>query len=119
VSRVVRLLETSSDTPERSLDVLEIGQLGDLREIADVGLTLVEAKQLLSRAQQAVIAVPAQDHAGRRPTCSSSGGETVPNLRWNSPLVRGLVDSKTFVATYRFCSTPMLGTVSSASSRTC
>jgi hypothetical protein len=71
---VVRLVETRPDGPERSLDVLELGQLRDLRDIADVGLTLAEARQLLSRVQQAVIVAQAQDHAVHRPICSSCGG---------------------------------------------
>ena len=46
---VVRLIETRADGPERSLDVLELGQLRDLGDIADLGLALAEARQLLSR----------------------------------------------------------------------
>jgi hypothetical protein len=41
---VVRLVETRPDGPERSLDVLELGQLRDLGDIADLGLTLAEAR---------------------------------------------------------------------------
>ena len=35
MSWVVRLVETRPDGPERSLDVLEFGQLPDLGDIAD------------------------------------------------------------------------------------
>jgi hypothetical protein len=71
---VVRLVEMRPDGPERSVDVLELGQLRDLGDIADLGLTLAEARQLLSRLQQAVIAGQSQAHAVHRPTCSSCGG---------------------------------------------
>ena len=71
---VVRLVETRPDGPERSLDVLELGQLRDLGDIADLGLTLAEAKQFLSRLQQAVIAAQSLAQAVHRPTCSSCGG---------------------------------------------
>jgi hypothetical protein len=71
---VVRLVETSAEAPARSLDVLELGQLRGVGDIADLGLTLIEARQLLSRVQQAVIAAQAQDHALRRPSCWSCGG---------------------------------------------
>jgi len=68
------LVETRPAGPERSLDVLELGQLRDLRDIADLGMTSAEARQLLSRVQQAVIAAQSQAHAVHRPTCSSCGG---------------------------------------------
>src|SRR6185437_9035949 len=43
------------------------------RGIADLGLTLPEAKQLLACVQQAVVAVQARDHATLRPECASCG----------------------------------------------
>ena len=63
-----------TDRPERNLDVLELGQLRDLRDIADLGRTSAKARQLLSRVPQAVIAAQAQGHAVHRPACSSCGG---------------------------------------------
>lgn len=65
------MVETSSDSPERSLDVLELGQFSDLGDIAGLSLTLVETRHLLSRVRQAVIAAQAQDHPVRRPSRSS------------------------------------------------
>jgi hypothetical protein len=47
MGRVVRLVEVGTEQPGRSVDVLEIGQFRDLGEIANLGLTLAEAKQLL------------------------------------------------------------------------
>jgi hypothetical protein len=53
---------------------MEIRAPRDLGDIAHLGLTLSEAKQLLSRVQQAVVAAQAQDHAVLRPDCSFCGG---------------------------------------------
>jgi len=71
---VLRLVETRTDSKTRSIDVLEISRPGDLRDIANLGLTLPEAKQLLARVQHEVIAVQARDHAALRPDCASCGG---------------------------------------------
>jgi hypothetical protein len=70
---VLRLVETGIDGPARVIDVLDIIPLGGLGEIAKLGLTLAEAKQILARLQQAVVAVQADDHAVLRPDCSSCG----------------------------------------------
>jgi hypothetical protein len=53
--------------------VQDINSLGGLGEIAKLGLTLAEAKQILARLQQVVVAVQADDHAALRPDCSSCG----------------------------------------------
>jgi hypothetical protein len=54
---------------------MEISRPNDLGLIANLGLTLAEAKQLLARVQQAVVAAQARDHAVLRPDCSSCGGK--------------------------------------------
>jgi hypothetical protein len=54
---VLRLVETGIDSPARVIDVMDIRPLGDLRDVAKLGLTLAEAKQILARLQQAVVAV--------------------------------------------------------------
>src|SRR3712207_9043329 len=64
---VLRLVETGTDTRAQSVDVMEIGRPNDLRDLANLGLTLSEAKQLLARVQQAVVAAQARDHADLRP----------------------------------------------------
>jgi hypothetical protein len=51
--------------------VQDIRPLGGPGEIAKLGLTLAEAKQILARLQQAVVAVHADDHAILRPDCFS------------------------------------------------
>jgi hypothetical protein len=71
---VLRLVETETDGPARGVDVLEINRPRDLGDIANLGLTLAEAKQLLARVQQAVVAAQAHDHVVLRPDCSCCGG---------------------------------------------
>jgi len=78
---VVRLIEMATAKPTRSVDVLEFGQPPDFSDIANLGLTLAEAKQLLGRVQRAVAAVQAHDHAVLRPNCSSCGAVSLHRLR--------------------------------------
>ena len=70
---VLQLVETQTDGQTRGIDVLEIDRASDLHDIANLGLTLSQAKQLLTRVQQAVVAVQVRDHAALRPECSSCG----------------------------------------------
>lgn len=70
---VSRLVETGIDSPPRVIDVIDIKPLDDLGDIARLGRTLSEAKQILARLQQAVVAVQADDDAVLRPNCSSCG----------------------------------------------
>ena len=71
---VLRLVEVGREDSASGTDVVEISRPRDLRNIADLGLTLAEAKQLLARVQQAVVAAQAHDHAVLRPDCASCGG---------------------------------------------
>jgi len=68
---VLQLVETGADTRGRGIDVLELDRPRDLRDIANLGLTLSEAKRPLTRVQQAVVAMQARDHAALRPECST------------------------------------------------
>src|ERR687898_780348 len=70
---VLQLVETRADGGTRSVELMELGRPGNLHDIADLGLTLPEAKQLLACVQQAVVAVQARDHATLRPDCASCG----------------------------------------------
>jgi len=70
---VLRLVETGIDSPPRVIDVMDIEAFGDLGDIAQLGLTLSEAKQILARLQRMVVAIQADDHAVLRPDCSSCG----------------------------------------------
>ena len=71
---VLQLVETGTDNRAPRIDVMEISRPNDLRDIASLGLTLSEAKQLLARVQQAVVTAQARDHAGLRPDCAACGG---------------------------------------------
>ena len=71
---VLQLVETGTHNRARSVDVMEISRSNDLGDIANLGLSLAEAKQVLARVQQAVVAAQANDHAALRPDCSSCGG---------------------------------------------
>jgi hypothetical protein len=70
---VLRLVETESDGPARVIDVMDITRFGAFGDISKLGLMLSEAKQILARLQQAVVAIQADDHAVRRPACSGCG----------------------------------------------
>jgi hypothetical protein len=56
---VLRLVETGIDGPTRVIDVTDIRPLDAVGDIANLGLTLSEAKQILTRLQQTVISVQA------------------------------------------------------------
>ena len=51
---VLQLVETRADGETRSVELMELGRPGNLHDIADLGLTLPEAKQLLACVPQAV-----------------------------------------------------------------
>jgi hypothetical protein len=70
----LRLVGTGIDGQSRSVDVMAITRPDGLREIANLGLRLAEAKQLLSQVQQEVAAAQADHHRLFRPDCRSCGG---------------------------------------------
>ena len=70
---VLQLVETGAEGRTRSTDVMEIDRASDLRDIANLGLKLSQAKQLLTHVQQSVVAVQVRDHAALRPDCSACG----------------------------------------------
>jgi hypothetical protein len=71
---VLRLVETESDGVTRSVDLIELQRPSGLAEIADLGLTLSEARQLLAGVQQVVVAAQVREHAARRPDCAFCAG---------------------------------------------
>ena len=71
---VLRLVETKGEGQSQCTDVMEITRPDDLGNIADLGLTLAEAKELQARVQQEVAAAQARGHAVRRPNCRSCTG---------------------------------------------
>jgi hypothetical protein len=70
---IVRLVKTEADGEERCTDVMKIDRPDGLAEIANLGLTLAEAKRLLAGLQQEIVAAQARSHAVRRPDCRSCG----------------------------------------------
>src|SRR5690349_15638766 len=70
---VLRLVETGTESSSDSVDVLAIERTGDLGDLADLGLTHAEGKQLLARVQQAVVAAQSRSHAAHRPPCRTCG----------------------------------------------
>src|SRR4051812_47160179 len=70
---VLRLVETGVDGASRSVDVMAIDRLSDLSDIADLGLTLAQGKQLVALVQQEIVTAQSRDHAVRRPLCRSCG----------------------------------------------
>jgi hypothetical protein len=53
---------------------MEINKPDDLSDIADLGLSLAEAKLLLAGVQRDLVAAQARAHAVRRPKCRCGGG---------------------------------------------
>ncbi|MFL5283150.1 MAG: hypothetical protein ACJ8AW_19705 [Rhodopila sp.] len=70
----LRLIGTGIDGQSRSFDVMAISRPERLDDIANLGMTLSEAKQLLGQVQQQVVAAQANSHATFRPACRSCGG---------------------------------------------
>jgi hypothetical protein len=64
------------DGQSRSFEVMAISRPDALGEIANLGLTLAEAKLLLAHVQQQLVAEQANTHATVRPDCRSCGGTT-------------------------------------------
>ena len=71
---VLRLVKTGAEGEGPCTDVMEISRPGDLVDIANLGLTLAEAKRLLAGVQREIVAAQAKEHAVRRPDCSRCGG---------------------------------------------
>jgi hypothetical protein len=74
VAWIVRVVNTGAEGGGPHRDVMEITRPDDLSDIADLGLTLVEAKRLLAGLQQEIVAAQVRDHAARRPDCPRCGG---------------------------------------------
>ena len=71
---ILRLVKTGVEGEGPCTDVMEINRPADLSDIANLGLTLSEAKRLLARVQQEIVAAQARDHAVRRPECPGCDG---------------------------------------------
>lgn len=64
---IVRLVQIGADGEERRADVVNVDRSDDLTDIANLGLTLAEAKRVLAGLQQEIVAAQASSHAVRRP----------------------------------------------------
>ena len=71
---VLRLVEIGAEGEGSCADVVEISRPDGLVDIADLGLTLAEAKLVLAGVQREIVAAQARDHAVRRPGCRHCAG---------------------------------------------
>jgi hypothetical protein len=75
VEWILKLAAAGDEGP--SVDIREISKPDDLGDIANLGLTLTETKQLLARVQRKISTAQTREHAVRR-----SG---LPLPRWDLP----------------------------------
>jgi hypothetical protein len=68
VAWIVKLVSIGAAGDERSTEVMRIARPDDLTDLATLGLTLAEGKQLLAGVQQELVA-QARRHAARRLAC--------------------------------------------------
>ncbi len=66
---MLRLVKIETEGEGPCTDVMQVNRPDDLRDIADLGLTLAEAKRLLARVQQEIVAAQAKEHVVQRPEC--------------------------------------------------
>ncbi len=71
---VLRWVKTGVEGEAPCADIMEIRKPDDLVDVANLGLTLAEAKRLLAGVQREIVAAQAGIHAVRRPDCSCCGG---------------------------------------------
>ncbi len=71
---ILRLVKIGVEGEGPCTDVMEINRPDDLVDLANLGLTLAEAKRLLARVQQEIVATQAGEHPVWRPGCSRCDG---------------------------------------------
>ncbi len=71
---MLRLVKIGAEGEGPCADIMEIKRPDDLVDIANLGLTLSEAKLLLAGVQREIVAAQSRDHAVRRPSCARCGG---------------------------------------------
>ena len=62
---MLRLVKVGAEGEEPCADVMEINRPGDLGDVANLGLTLAEAKRLLAGVQREIVAAQASPHFSR------------------------------------------------------
>ena len=70
---VLRLLELGAEGEGPCADVMQTSRPDSLTDLADLDLTLAEAKLVLAGIQREIVAAQARVHAVRRPACRSCG----------------------------------------------
>jgi hypothetical protein len=73
VAWIVKLVSVGAAGEEHSTEVMQIARPDDLTDLASLGLTLAEGKQLLAGVQQEIVAAQARLHAALRPECRHCG----------------------------------------------
>jgi len=74
VALILKLVQTGAEGEDPGTDLMEISRPDGLGDIANLGLTLSEAKQLLANVQREIAAAQARDHVVRRPGCPRCDG---------------------------------------------
>jgi hypothetical protein len=74
VAWILRLVKIGADGEDPGTDLMEIRRPDGLADIADLGLTLSEAKLLLANVQREITAAQARNHVVRRPDCPRCDG---------------------------------------------
>jgi len=74
VAWILRLVKTGAEGEDPDTDLMEIKKPDGLGDIANLGLTLSEAKLLLANVQREIAAAQAREHVVRRPDCRHCGG---------------------------------------------
>ena len=74
VAWMLRLVKIGAEGKGACTDIMEIRRPDDLVDIANLGLTLAEAKLLLAGVQREIVAAQARGHAVRRPECPRCDG---------------------------------------------
>ena len=71
---ILRLVQTGAEGEDPGTGLMKISRPDGLGDIAKLGLTLSEAKQLLANVQREIAAAQARDHVVRRPDCPRCDG---------------------------------------------
>jgi len=74
VAWIVRLVQIGADGDEPFADVMTINRPDGLDDIANLGLTVADGKQVLAGLQQEIVAAQARSHSVQRPECRSCSG---------------------------------------------
>jgi transposase len=74
VAWILRLVKTGAEVGDPGTDLMEISRPDGLGDIANLGLTLSEGKQLLANVQREIVAAQVRTHVVRRQDCPRCAG---------------------------------------------